>query len=498
MKNILVNSLVTLVTVVGCVLLAEAGMRIADGLPATSMVLPENIGAMGVDTTSGHLDEIPRAPGVSRDLFFKTPPPLPNRKPPMPEQLELFKKVQLHAQQEMAVGKNPFQPWDIFKAWNSVFAGDICKHSYLSGAPGLLFLFDPADGNSRPTFRFLPDTTMPDGLVTNEFGWRGHPVQFKRQPRTVRIVFVGASTIAEIHHFPYSAPEFIEHWLNQIAAERSLGVRFEVMNAGRESVASMDIASIVRNEVVPVRPDLVVYYEGGNQLHLNTVVKDVPKGTPRPAGLWAGLLRDLVPYSALARRAEALVGGTEWPKPPYKLELAAGIDENDPDLTRKDLPVNLSTIIADLDQIRGDLAAVGGELAVSSWHWIAKDGLVLDSVRHKPLLNMLNVQYYPFTYRDLERMTTFENRVFAKYTKVYGLPFVDVARWMPYDPDLFSDAIHNTPAGVRLRGWIMLQQLMPEIDKRLASGAWPKSPPEMPETHPAFTVPPRRINFTCK
>jgi hypothetical protein len=334
--------------------------------------------------------------------------------------------------------------------------------------------------------------------VTNEFGWRGPPVPFARSPRTIRIVFVGASTTAEVHDYPFSGPEFINNWLNRWAAARGLDVRFEVLNAGRESLNSTDIAAVVRQEVAPMRPDLVVYYEGGNQLDLSTMVKDVPKGVPQPAGAVARWLREAAKHSALARRLEAITDQDEWPKPDYELSWPKGLDELDPDITRTDLPVNLNTIMRDLDSIRGDLAEVGGDLAVSSFHWLAKDGLQLDGNRHKPLVEGLNVRLFPYRYRDLERMTNFENRVFRKYAAAHGLPFVDVARYMPYDPELFSDAFHNTPPGVRLRAWIVFLQLVPIIEKKLESGEWPKPvPPDMGTTHPAFAKPPRRITFDC-
>jgi hypothetical protein len=64
-------------------------------------------------------------------------------------------------------------------------------------------------------------------------------VPFKRNPRTIRIVFVGASTTISKHTFPYSYPEFV--WLNLWAADHKLDIRFEAMNAGRESVQSIDL-----------------------------------------------------------------------------------------------------------------------------------------------------------------------------------------------------------------------------------------------------------------
>jgi hypothetical protein len=499
MRNFLANALLTLVSVVVCVALAEVAVRIIDGQSPVTLVLPEQIAAQGVDTTGGHLDKIPRAPSVDRQLFFSDPPPLPNRKPVPAEWIALDQQLRREPQFAPNAKGNPFLAWDMFKAWNAVFTGDPCKHSYLGGAPGKLWVYDPPNGEARPTFRFLPDTTLPDKLTTNAFGWRGPPVPFKRQPRTVRIVFVGASTVAEIHEMPSSGPEYLQNWLNKWAEARKLDVRFEVLNAGRESINSMDIAAIVRQEVAPMRPDLVVYYEGGNSLDLSTVVKEVPKAKPAPGDPLARWLREMAQYSALARRAEGLTVGGEWPKPAYEIVWPKGLDEFDPDITRPDLPVHLSRILRDLDQIRGDLDKVGALLSVASFHWLAKDGLVVNAARHKPIIVTLNVIYFPYTYRDLERLTAFENRVFAKYDKVHGLPFIDIAKYMPYDPDLFSDGIHNTPAGIKLRAWIAMQQLVPLIEQKLASGEWPKPvPPDMTDQHPSFTKPPRLITFNCK
>jgi hypothetical protein len=192
----------------------------------------------------------------------------------------------------------------------------------------------------------------------------------------VRIVFVGASAVVMSHHMPYSFPEFVGYWLNIWAAARGLDVRFEVMNAGRESIGSIDIEAIVREEVVPLRPDLVIYYEDANQFNLKSLVPDLPADRPPqladvPPGQLALWMRVAQRYSALARRVEAATGllarpanatvnqtadglasGVEWPKPPYTLVWPAGLDERDPDLARPELPVRLSVILRDLDRIR--------------------------------------------------------------------------------------------------------------------------------------------------
>ena len=42
-------------------------------------------------------------------------------------------------------------------------------------------------------------------------------------------------------------------------------MRFETINAAREAIKSPDIHAIVRDEVLPLAIDYLVYYEGANQ-----------------------------------------------------------------------------------------------------------------------------------------------------------------------------------------------------------------------------------------
>ncbi|MDP3242189.1 MAG: hypothetical protein Q8M69_17340, partial [Reyranella sp.] len=280
---------------------------------------------------------------------------------------------------------------------------------------------------------------------------------------------------------------------------------------------------IMRNEVAPLAPDLVVYYEGANQFNLAPLVPDLPPrpaglpvATPPAPGLFERILEDLSYSSVLAKRLKNLLAqyvsprapdaaagagstpgadGREWPKPDYTLVWPNGVDERDPDLSRKDLPVSLSEILADLGRIETATEAVGGELALASFKWLVEDGMVLDPVRHRFILEYLNFGYAPFRYRDLERLAVFQNRVLEKYAKEHRIDFLDVARLMPSDPDLFIDAIHGTPEGVRLRAWIMLQLLVPVIDRHLADGTWPKR--SFPTVPPPAPYAPRVITFHC-
>jgi len=193
---------------------------------------------------------------------------------------------------------------------------------------------------------------------------------------------------------------------------------------------------------------------------------------------------------------EMPAGGGEWPKPDYKLVWPAGVDERDPDVGRSDLPIHLPTILGDLDAMRSAAQQSGAELVLASFFWLVKDGMVLDPVRHRAILEYLNQGYAPFRYRDLERLAAFENRVFAKYARVHKLDFIDVARHTPFDPDLFVDAIHTTYGGERLRAWIFFQLLVPIVESHVKSGAWPRK--AVPSSEPAPVFAPRAITFDCK
>ena len=506
MRKFLANGLLLVGSLFLCLVVAEGATRLADDLPLLDLTLPPSHGGIGLDTTAQHLDEVQRAASVARDWFFSDPPPLPNRHAVPQEWIDLDR---LLSEKGDSFDHN-IKPWDMFKAWNAALVGDPCANDFFASAPGWLFVYDPPGGEKRPLYRYLPNATTPRGLVTNQFGWRGPPVRFARREKTIRIVFVGASTTVGPHSAPYSYPEFVGHWLDMWAAARRPDIRFEVINAGREAVSSPDIEAIVRQEVAPMRPDLVVYYEGANQFQPGAIVKNMPvaerpqPGLPRD-GIVASSLRSGAQHLALVRRVEALMatfelpgGGGEWPKPDYEVTWPPGLDEFDPDLGRSDLPSNLNAIVQDFDRIRADLAKVDSEFALSSFIWLVKDGMVLDPIRSRRTWEYLNIYFFPFRYRDIERLAAFQNRVFAKYAAMHGVPFIDVVGRMPFDQNLFADAVHNTYPGERLRAWVVLQQLVPIIEKRLASGAWPKPVPVMGDTHPAFAAKPRQITVDCK
>ena len=370
--------------------------------------------------------------------------------------------------------------------------------------PPEVTLYPAPWGTVVPRFRYPLNVTLPSGLSTNQFGWRGDQIALKKPKKTIRIATVGASTTVSGHTLPYSYPELLQHWLNLWSKEKGYDVTFEVINAGREGLSSNDIAAVVQYEVMPVDVDYVIYYEGANQFDVQTMVTypaDVTFGKP-PAGLVPNLdnvdsedktlLDQLSEYSALASRARSIVEqfsvtGQEPPKPEQFFHLPEGLDEFNPNRTQVGNALALRKILGDLDQIKGNLDKREVKLVLATFDWFAYEGMVLDPTRHRNIYAYLNRVYWPITYANMRRMADFQNRVFKRWATDNRVEVIDVAGRMPRQPDLYDDAIHNRPLGIRIRAWINFEAMVPLLKQDIESGALPRRRQVFYAAHPYIT-----------
>jgi hypothetical protein len=369
--------------------------------------------------------------------------------------------------------------------FNAVFlAGGGCRtDGIFRNFPDKALVFDPPGKTEYPRFRFPADATEPDGLVTNRFGLRGPQIPLEKPPRTIRLAFVGASTTVNPHNFSFSYPEYTAPWLNRFAQANGMDVRFEVLNAGREGLGSTDIAAIVRGELAPLGPDVVVYYEGANQFYAHELM--VPRQSQRATldpqdRVGSHKLPEWIRlHSAIGDLIDRAVAGFvdvgEPAKPSYRIRWPAGVDEHRPDPNHPGLPLDLPRIVRDLDSIRGALQPIGGELVLASFERLAGDGMRLSPVAHEHIYRQLNTQLWPFRYADVRRLTDFQNRVYRAYAESRRIPLLDIAGEMPQDPSLFSDTIHMTEVGERLKAWIAFQQLVPYLRRQIENGILPRT-----------------------
>jgi len=456
------------------------------------------------DVSHQYLQSIPLAEGMRREWYDLSPAPLPGRDQPNPILAEAMNRAT-----RSGIG------WEIIHTFNANYiqAADCSEpDSFLRKFPGFIFVYDPPDGTDRPVYRFPRSTVTPTGLSTNQFGWRGPPLTLSKPPGMIRVAFVGASTTVNSHHFPFSYPELAGFWLNLWLQRQYPAITLEIINAGREGISSTDITAIVRDEVLPLEPDLVVYYEGANQLSAWSIIKSPPFWNVRRWSLKQ--LAWVEPYSVTARRLSSFIRlgpnvrslsdpAAEPSKLDYRIEWPSDVDENDPPLDHPLLPFNLSTILHDLQDVRSHLRKNGGELVLSSFFWLVYNGMRLDPLRDRLLYHHLNVYlidriYGPLRYADRERFAAFQNRTYRKFAAQNGVPFLDVAVMIPKDPELFLDAIHATYQGVRLHAWIVAQQLAPLLAERLNERRLPRPAQAHLTDHPAFLNPERTALIACE
>ncbi len=452
--------------------------------PKLRSTRPEAVRAPVVDPLRSHVADIPTAPGVDPSWYEAEPA----RPPSHPLAGLLAERAKQY----------PIDDHPAYFEWNLAY---LVKETCRGDRPDLFgdvhdFLyFEPVDGRPYPTYRHLRHFAPPSWFSANSFGWRGPDVALKRPSDTIRIAFVGASTTIDPYAYPFAHPELVGEWLNRWARQRRLPYKFEVINAGRTGIDSRSIAAIVRQELAPLDPDLVIYYEGANQFWPGKNIR-YRFGRFYSKPQWTARRRTVIEeYSALAQRAvgafDRLRGGDgrEPLKPVFQVDWPAGLDEHDPQIDRPDLPMDLTNVVRSLDEARTAVAPPHGELAVASFTWLVYDGLRLDLARDLNIFRYLNDNYWPVTYSHMRRMADFQNRVFEKYARVHGLPYFDIAGEYPRDPALFIDAIHLTVPGVRLLGWLYLQKLVPLIEDRIRSGQWPRPAQPQPDVHPAFAKP---------
>jgi hypothetical protein len=492
---------------------AELAVRIVDGYRLTSFRLeltsdqlrrvdsgPRSVSRKWVDAADAvpSVRKLPVAAGVDREWFASPMPERPSVQPD-PDLVARMNKYKSGAD-ERAIYE-----WNRQVVIGAVCRGEPARFSGIFDQFDDVFVFDPTDGSNEPPIRFLQHATHPDGMRTTAFGWRGPDIPLTKPPGTIRIAFVGASTTVSPHAETYSYPELVGLWLNRWANVNHPGISVEVINAGREGINSRSLPAILRQEILPVEPDLVYYdYDGANQFwpgdFVGTAVPPRPAvSEPRQSG-WTS-------YSAVGRRLvsairQAIEPGSEPPKPHLNLRWPIDLDERDPDLKNPELPIQLPELLGDIEVARREAAPEGAAFVLTSIAWLVYHGMVLDPARDANVFSFLNTMYWPFTYAHMRRYLDFKTRVFRKYAAAHGLDFVDVDAAYPLDPRLFDDGIHMTRAGIRLHAWIVFNGLVPIIERRLVSHEWPRAARRLLSVHPAFPghrrlVPMTEIRGAC-
>ncbi|MGQ0702380.1 MAG: SGNH/GDSL hydrolase family protein [Gemmatimonadales bacterium] len=138
----------------------------------------------------------------------------------------------------------------------------------------------------------------------NPQGFRGsRPVAIEKRAGTVRIMVVGGSTTFDSFVSADSAawPARLETWLNRLVPNQP----FEVINAGVPGFTMLDDLIRLQTELYRYRPDLIILYQGHNDLFGSFRSATVRQREPpqRP-----GEVRTVAPWTRWLERHSLLYG----------------------------------------------------------------------------------------------------------------------------------------------------------------------------------------------
>lgn len=303
---------------------------------------------------------------------------------------------------------------------------------YGSAATGVrdpLLTYDPAINLYSPT----PGYEVQGARIhvkINSLGFRGDEFSRGKPPDTYRIAVLGASTSfnAEVSSNHATWP----HRLQERLRTAHHGVNIEVINAAVAGYVADDNLKNLRHRVLPLDPDLVIYYEANNE-----IVRDT-----RELALREGLIdaADSSAFVAAASRYSLLFDLVQ--KNITIMRRGAGGATGRLDAIPADLPRRFLTV---LDDIRGELAAREVPFVLSTF--VVKYRRAQDRATQTANADVA-FYYMPWMSIDglLHAMDTY-NAAIVEYGRRHDLRVVDDRERIPADAEHFADCMHLTDRG---------------------------------------------------
>ncbi len=352
---------------------------------------------------------------------------------------------------------NVFFELDKAKKWNRKFYES--RKQYFREWPIPLELFE-AD-KPEPRYLYKPNMVLNlDGgktviassvtdksfLWTNSWGFRGEEFAVQKAPGTIRIVFLGASTTegsqTNKETYPYK--------LQQEMQKRYPNKAIEIINAGHHGQGIADLLEIFKQRVLPLKPDLVIFYEGNNDVVWGEFLKPDPDCSVGSCWLntYPGWYRWLHERSAtFVLMANWFGWNTRQPPPMNHQFVTEGVKS----------PLYYRKV---LTQIVQEAKANNIPIILTSFATLAHPSLTLTASENLPRFDALYKQFYPLTAGEIEQIFEIFNHQSAAVAKEFNLPYIDIASKMPKDPKYFPfDLIHFSPEANQLLATIYADYL---------------------------------------
>jgi hypothetical protein len=267
-------------------------------------------------------------------------------------------------------------------------------------------------------------------IEINSLGFRSDEIARVKPPRSVRIATLGASTT-----FCAEASSNRTTWPMRLQAKLQAAypaVKIEVVNAAVGGYTSEENLKSLEYRVLPLEPDLVIYYEANNEIVKDTRALAAQEGLGDTDGQ-PSFVEDLSKYSllvdlayknlAIAARSRAGSARKVDRVPPNLPDHFVGVlDAMRADLEPRHVPLVLSTFLVKYRRNQDRATQVkNADVAFFYMPWMSIDGM-------------------------LDAMDVY-NQAILDFAKRQGLPVVDDREAIPPDATHYSDCMHLLDPG---------------------------------------------------
>jgi lysophospholipase L1-like esterase len=365
------------------------------------------------------------------------------------------RKVQGYIVWSWPLEQSVYIEMDKVKIWNEQFVAEndvyfrewpILLETFAAEEPTPRYLFKTNQRVARHGNAIVP--AQPGEEVfwsSNAWGFRGAEFPVEKPADVIRIVCMGASTTEGTFSDRETYPYFLQQELDQ----RYPAQKIEVINAGHHGQGVADMQALLQQRVLPLQPDIILYYQAHNDIWASTFVEEeLPCTIGNTIGdeqhCWLlnapGWYRWLYQHSAIFA---LLANQSDWTRqkpPPMKH-------------TFVDSPENGSAerYGEHLREIVSAAKAQGVEIVLASYITLAHEGLDVSYAENPGIFNDLFKKFYPLTPGEIGRMHERFNQVSSQVATEFDAPYVDMAAQFPKEKQYFPyDLIHFNAAGNQL------------------------------------------------
>ncbi len=368
------------------------------------------------------------------------------------------------ANQGYLLWKNPLEKANVYfqldkvKTWNHKFYES--REQYFREWPIPIDFFEAS--TPFPRYLFKPNTALKrqgDEAIlvkpgdsqafwwSNSWGFRGEEFSVQKPAATFRVVALGASTTegsqGNLETYPYLLQKELQ--------KRYPGRAIEVLNAGHHGQGIDDLLEILKQRVVPLQPDLVLFYEGNNDIGWADYVQADPSCSVGTCWLntypswyrWA--YNNSASFVFLANRF-----GWNNQKPPQAPHEFV--------TSKATSPVHYRQVLSDIVR---EAKAHNIPIVLSSFVTLAHEGLDVSYQENSGVFGALHKTFYPLTAGEIKQIFDIVNQQSAAVAREFNLPYADVAAQFPQKVQYFPfDIIHLTPEGNQVLATLFADSLV--------------------------------------